>query len=59
LLIPENVDELHGNQYQVYEKWLKDRRERELSAEDIVHYQKVVVALRETIRLMGGSGCGD
>ena len=38
--------------YQVCEKWLKDRRERELSAEDIVHYGKVVVSLRETIRLM-------
>jgi hypothetical protein len=25
----------------------------ELSAEDIVHYGKVVVALKETIRLMG------
>ena len=39
--------------YQVCEKWLKDRRGRELSAEDIEHYQKVVVALKETIRLMG------
>jgi hypothetical protein len=32
---------------------VKDRRERELSAEDIVHYGKVVTTLRETIRLMG------
>lgn len=39
-------------QYQVCEKWLKDRHERELFAEDIEHYQKVVVALKETIRLM-------
>jgi hypothetical protein len=38
--------------YQVCEKWLKDRRGRELSAEDILHYQKMVVALKETIRLM-------
>jgi len=37
---------------QVCEKWLKDRRGRQLSAEDIVHYQKIVVALKETIRLM-------
>lgn len=37
----------------VCEKWLKDRRGRELSAEeDIEHYQKVVVSLKETIRLM-------
>lgn len=39
-------------QYHVCEKWLKDRRGRALSAEDIAHYQKVVLALGETIRLM-------
>ena len=39
-------------QYQVCEKWLEDRRERELSAEDIVHYGKVVSALGETIPIM-------
>jgi hypothetical protein len=33
-------------------KWLKDRRERELSAENIVRYGKVVSALGETIRIM-------
>ena len=31
---------------------LKDRKDRKLSKEDITHYQKVVVALSETIRLM-------
>lgn len=51
--VPEDVWEFHIGGYQVCEKWLKDRRERELSAEDIVHYGKVVVSLRETIRLMG------
>jgi len=50
--VPEDVWEFHIGGYQVCEKWLKDRRERELSAEDIVHYGKVVVSLRETIRLM-------
>jgi hypothetical protein len=38
--------------YQVCEKWLKDRKRRKLSDDDIAHYQKVVVALAETIRLM-------
>jgi len=38
--------------YQVCEKWLKDRRQRELSYDDINHYEKIVVALGETIRLM-------
>lgn len=50
--VPEDVWEFHIGGYQVCEKWLKDRRERELSTEDIVHFGKVVVALRETIRLM-------
>jgi predicted helicase len=50
--VPEDVWEFHIGGYQVCEKWLKDRRERELSAEDIVHYGKVVSALGETIRIM-------
>jgi hypothetical protein len=36
----------------VSEKWLKDRKARKLSYDDIQHYQKIVVALNETIRLM-------
>jgi len=39
--------------YQVCEKWLKDRQGRTLTAADIAHYHKIVVALAETIRLMG------
>jgi hypothetical protein len=39
--------------YQVCHKWLKDRKGRTLSFEDLHHYQRVVVALAETIRLMG------
>ena len=38
--------------YQVCQKWLKDRRGRRLDYEDICHYQKIAVALGETIRLM-------
>ncbi|MCI0555586.1 MAG: hypothetical protein L0287_31965 [Anaerolineae bacterium] len=30
-----------------------NRKGRVLSSEDITHYQRVVVALKETIRLMG------
>jgi predicted helicase len=44
----------HIGGYQVCEKWLKDRRGRTLSKDDIAHYQKIVVALAETIRLMKG-----
>jgi len=47
-----NVWEFHVGGYQVCEKWLKDRRERKLDYEDMRHYQKMVVALGETIKLM-------
>ena len=50
--IEPEVWEFHIGGYQVLHKWLKDRRERELSWDDIQHYQRVVVALRETMRLM-------
>jgi predicted helicase len=38
--------------YQPAQKWLKDRKERELSHDDILHYQKIILALFETDRLM-------
>jgi predicted helicase len=51
--VAEGVWEFHVGGYQVCEKWLKDRKGRTLSKDDIAHYQKIVVALSETIRLMG------
>ena len=50
--VREEVWNFHIGGYQVCEKWLKDRKGRTLSKHDIVHYQKIVVALSETIRLM-------
>lgn len=50
--IRPEIWEFYIGGYQVCEKWLKDRRERTLGYDDINHYQKVVVALGETIRLM-------
>lgn len=38
--------------YQPAQKWLKDRKGRTLSNEDIEHYQKMIVALTETDRIM-------
>lgn len=38
--------------FQAAQHWLKDRKGRTLTYEDIQHYQKTVVALSETIRLM-------
>ena len=48
-----DIWEFHIGGYQVCHKWLKDRKGRQLSDEDIAHYQKIIVALQETIRLMG------
>jgi len=50
--VPQVVWNFQIGGYQVCEKWLKDRKGRTLSKNDIAHYQKVVVALAETIRLM-------
>ncbi len=50
--VPEAVWQFKIGGYQVCDKWLKDRKGRVLSAEDISHYQRVVVALHETIRVM-------
>ena len=38
--------------YQVLDKWLKDRKGRALTSDDITHYQRVVRSLSETQRLM-------
>jgi hypothetical protein len=52
--VPPEVWEFHIGGYQVCQKWLKDRKGRTypLTYDELTHYQKVVVALKETIRLM-------
>jgi predicted helicase len=50
--VPQPVWDFHIGGYQVCEKWLKDRKDRKLSKLEIEYYQKVVVALSETIRIM-------
>jgi hypothetical protein len=50
--VPEAVWNFYVGGYQVCHKWLKDRKGRTLNQEDITHYQRIVVALQETIRLM-------
>jgi hypothetical protein len=52
----ENVPEVAWNfyigGYQPAQKWLKDRKARKLEFDDIAHYQKIIVALSETDRIM-------
>jgi predicted helicase len=50
--VPELAWNFYIGGYQPAQKWLKDRHERELSNEDILHYQKIIVALTNTDRLM-------
>ena len=50
--IPLTAWEFYIGGYQPAQKWLKDRKERILNFDDILHYQKIIVALSETDRLM-------
>ncbi len=50
--IPEAVWNFHIGGYQVCHKWLKDRKGRSLSLDDQLHYNKIAIALGETIRIM-------
>ena len=50
--VPPVAWEFYIGGYQPAQKWLKDRKDRALGFEDILHYQKIVVALVETDRLM-------
>ena len=59
--VPEEVWNFHIGGYQVCHKWLSDRNRkggknprpgRVLTDEDIDHYQRIVIALDETIRIM-------
>lgn len=38
--------------YQPAQKWLKDRKDRKLTNMDIEHYQKIIISLTETDRIM-------
>lgn len=50
--VPKIAWEFYIGGYQPAQKWLKDRNGIELSFDDISHYQKIIVALYETDRLM-------
>jgi hypothetical protein len=50
--VPLTAWEFYIGGYQPAQKWLKDRKGRTLNFEDILHYQKIIVALSETNRLM-------
>lgn len=50
--VPERAWNFYIGGYQPAQKWLKDRRGRQLEFGDILQYQKIIVALAETDRIM-------
>lgn len=50
--VPQIAWEFYIGGYQPAQKWLKDRRGRALSWDDITHYQRIVKILVETDRIM-------
>ncbi len=50
--VPKAAWDFYIGGYQPAQKWLKDRKGRTLGFEDILHYQKMIVALWETGKLM-------
>ncbi len=50
--IPNHIWNFYIGGYQVCQKWLKDRKGRELSFDDLVHYQNIISILGETIEIM-------
>ena len=50
--VPETAWTFFIGGYQPAQKWLKDRKGRTLTSDDIMHYKAIVIALMETSRLM-------
>lgn len=50
--VPAVAWDFHIGGYQPAQKWLKDRKGRTLSWDDIRHYQKIIKILTETDRIM-------
>ena len=50
--VPEIAWNFYIGGYQPAQKWLKDRKGRILSYEEVMHYQKIIVALTKTYEIM-------
>ena len=49
--VPQTIWESRIGGYQVCEQWLSDRKGRKLTYDDVQHWQRIVVAIKETKRL--------
>ncbi|MDY0126036.1 MAG: type ISP restriction/modification enzyme, partial [Anaerolineaceae bacterium] len=54
--VPELAWNFYIGGYQPAQKWLKDRKGRQLSDADLVHYQRIIKILLETDRVMNEIG---
>ncbi|BAZ88429.1 type ISP restriction/modification enzyme [Dolichospermum compactum] len=50
--VPQQIWNFYIGGYQVCQKWLKDRKGRELNFDDISHYQNIISIISETIQIM-------
>ena len=50
--VPAVAWEFHIGGYQPAQKWLKDRKGRALSFDDVMHYRRIIKILCETDRIM-------
>ncbi len=50
--VPQIAWEFYIGGYQPAQKWLKDRKGRKLSFDEVLHYQKIIVSLVNTDRVM-------
>ena len=50
--VPKIAWEFYIGGYQPAQKWLKDRKARTLTSDDLVHYQRIIVALMKTADIM-------
>ncbi len=51
--VPQTAWNFQIGGYQPAQKWIKDRKGRTLTPDEIRHYQKIIVALVETEKIMG------
>ena len=50
--VPDIAWNFYIGGYQPAQKWLKDRKNRTLNYDDIIHYQKIITALNKTADIM-------
>ena len=50
--VPLVAWEFYIGGYQPAQKWLKDRKGRKLTSDDLMHWQRIIVALAETDKIM-------